>query len=222
MSKIKVRISEQNLTRCHTCLRHVTIDSSLSEEALLNIVCDFCQSILFTGIKTSDQYQTPFQSATHRSPIKHQRFGKRGSRLAAGLLSIGLAMVGCEDEESVEAGSVAGSVAGSAIAGISTENIGGIIAQPVYGVEAGFAVGGTSSAGTQAGTEMPAGTQSGTSVSLDMGVAEPEMGAALYGVEPAGIEAGINDMGLDIDMAAEVIPMPDYGVEPFPDMSTKK
>jgi hypothetical protein len=104
MSKIKVNISQQNLTRCHTCLRHVSIDRTISETELLKLTCDFCSSTLFTGIKPAKGYQTPFQEVTHRSPIKQQRFGRRGSRLAASILSIGLAMVGCEEEEIVEAG----------------------------------------------------------------------------------------------------------------------
>ena len=105
MSKIKVNVSKQDLTRCHHCLRHVKFDRTLSEKELLKLTCTFCDSLLFTGIKKDISHPVAFHNVIHRSPIKQQRFGNRGSRLAAGILSIGLALAGCEEEETIEAGS---------------------------------------------------------------------------------------------------------------------
>lgn len=119
----------------------------------------------------------------------------RSSKIAMGLLSASLTMSACEPSEEVETSAgdtpVAGEVAGEISAG-DLSPAGDAIAQPAYGV-------------------FPAGEEAGVAVAGEeagAGVAVPPYGS--FGAE----EAGDIPMELDMEVAGDDSPQPEYGAFP--------
>lgn len=209
MKPIKINVSSHNLTRCASCARHHVIDPSLSSAQLFLLDCDFCG-----GPLVGDQTKPSAQLQT-------KTIGGRSAKLtmgllgAGGLLSAGLLLTGCEDDEVVErsggatAGEVAAgmSAAGRSVAGVEiagTDEAG--LLQPYgnpppAGNWGGIEIAGVEEAGSQdvygappAGDDLPAGETAGVE---EAGV--EEAGTEEAGTEEAGTEtAGTEEAGVEI------------------------
>ena len=127
--KTKIWVSRQNLTRCSKCSRHVEIDQHLSTHELSSLRCTFCDGEL---IQTSRRGAT----SAHRRPsspaLNTHLLGRHSGRLAAGLLSVGLMIAGCDDDEPIT--SDMGMQAGGATGGIEIDMGPGEVGMALYGV----------------------------------------------------------------------------------------
>ena len=174
MKKHTISVSRHNLTRCSACGRHHEVDRSLSEVELLKLDCQFC------GLRLI--------GSTEPKPVR----GSRSAKLALGLLSAGLTLAGCDDDETVE----------NATAGVEMIEAGADMPMPVYG-------------------EFPAGEEAGAEAGAEAGVemvtAGDSMSVPLYGEFPAGAEAGAEagtEAGVEVVTAGDSMDMPVYGEFP--------